>query len=87
VLWNVVPEDWIDPERWVERALEGVRHQPESLVVLHDIIGPAVGKLDRFLDLLADGGFEVVQRFPSSCVPIREGSIVASVTPIVADGR
>src|SRR5262249_52371305 len=83
VLWNVVPRDWIDPEGWVDLAMTGVRREPEALVVLHDIIAPAIDRLDRFLGLLSDEGFAVVQPFPASCVPIRDGSIVADVSLFV----
>jgi peptidoglycan/xylan/chitin deacetylase (PgdA/CDA1 family) len=86
VLWNVVPEDWVDAEGWVERALAGARREAEALVVLHDVVGPAMERLDRFLGSLLDEGFGVVQPFPASCVPVREGAIVADVRGIVADG-
>lgn len=84
VLWNVVPGDWIDPEGWVDAAVEGVRRETDALVVLHDIIGPAMDRLDRFLGLLEDGGSTIVQPYPERCVPVRDGVIVTDVAPIVA---
>jgi peptidoglycan/xylan/chitin deacetylase (PgdA/CDA1 family) len=86
VLWNVVPGDWIDPQGWVDAALTGVRRELEALVVLHDIVGPAMDRLDRFLGIVLDEGFEIVQPFPPSCVPIRDGEIVADVRGIVSSG-
>ncbi|APR77936.1 Polysaccharide deacetylase [Minicystis rosea] len=84
VLWNVVPEDWIDHEAWVARALDGAQREAEALVVLHDIVGPAMDHLDRFLGLVADAGIAIVQPFPERCVPVREGVVVADVSGIVA---
>ncbi|MFT3770957.1 MAG: polysaccharide deacetylase family protein [Minicystis sp.] len=84
VLWNVVPGDWLDAEGWVERAIEGVRREEAALVVLHDILPEAMTRLDRFFDALADEGHAIVQPFPPSCVPIRDGAVVSDVSGIVA---
>ena len=73
VLWNCVPHDWDDPDRWVRRCLADLRTRPWSLVVIHDLPTGAMDHLPEFLDGLDTLGAEVVQEFPESCVPIRNG--------------
>jgi hypothetical protein len=73
VLWNCVPHDWDQPDTWVQRALSEVRRQPWSVVVIHDLPTGAMSHLPEFLDGLASLDAEVVQHFPDSCVPIRNG--------------
>jgi peptidoglycan-N-acetylglucosamine deacetylase len=84
VLWNCVPRDWEDPEGWVERALKECAAQPWSLVVLHDLPTGAMNNLDRFLDQLARVDAEIVQDFPSGCVPIRCGNVVLPLDDYIA---
>ena len=38
VLWNCVPEDWIDQDAWVDRALRDASTRAHTLVVMHDIL-------------------------------------------------
>jgi len=73
VLWNVIPRDWEDGKTWPERALEQMQEQTDSLVVLHDIVGPQMGELERFIGLVRDGGGRFQQSFPSDCMPLRRG--------------
>lgn len=73
VLWNCVPHDWDQPDTWVQRALSEVSAQPWSVVVIHDLPTGAMSHLPEFLDGLDRLGAEVVQPFPDTCVPIRNG--------------
>ncbi len=84
VLWNCVPEDWIDQEGWARRALEQTAATPRALVVLHDILPVAMGHLDRFIGALADSGHHIVQDYPLECVPIDRGRITADLSAFVA---
>lgn len=79
VLWNAIPEDWAQPDDWVERALEQCFSQPEALIVLHDIATGAMNQLDRFLNLARDRGARFTQDFPASCVPIEGGRILRPI--------
>ncbi|MET7246249.1 polysaccharide deacetylase family protein [Methylobacterium sp. EM32] len=79
VLWNAIPEDWAQPDGWVERALEQCFSQPEALIVLHDIATGAMNQLDRFLNLARDRGARFTQDFPASCVPIESGRILRPI--------
>ena len=56
VLWNCVPEDWIDQDAWVDRALADASRQAHTLVVMHDILPRAMSHLDRFIGALGGRG-------------------------------
>lgn len=81
VLWNCVPHDWEDTNGWVERALEQCRLQDWSLVVLHDLPTGAMVHLGRFIERLDEDGAEIVQDFPSSCIPILRGRLILPIEP------
>jgi peptidoglycan-N-acetylglucosamine deacetylase len=80
VLWNSVPHDWDDPGGWVDRALADIMSQASTVVVLHDVDTGAMVQLPRFLDGLSARNVEIVPDFPSSCLPIRDGIAVQSLT-------
>jgi peptidoglycan/xylan/chitin deacetylase (PgdA/CDA1 family) len=79
VFWNAIPEDWVRPDQWIDRALSQCFAQPETLIVLHDISTGAMKNLDRFLHLAKDRGANFVQEFPAACVPIERGRILWDV--------
>lgn len=83
VLWNSVPRDWEDPDAWIGRALADVDANDWTVIVLHDLPTGAMSRLPRLLDELEERGAEVVQDFPDDCVPIRNGKLVADLTPLV----
>lgn len=76
VLWNAIPQDWIYPEEWVEKALSLCFAQEHALLVLHDIPTGAMKHLERFIDEARARGATFVQEFPQSCLPIRRGELV-----------
>lgn len=84
VLWNSVPRDWEKPDTWPERALEEVAAQPWTLVVLHDVPTGAMKALPRFLDAALQAGVQIVQDFPSECVPVVRGAVQRPMDDIVA---
>ncbi|CDO08318.1 polysaccharide deacetylase family protein [Mycolicibacterium cosmeticum] len=73
VLWTSVPHDWDQPDRWVQRCLDDIAGQDWSVVVIHDLPTGAMQHLPRLLDELAERGADIVQDFPESCTPIRNG--------------
>lgn len=73
VLWSCVPHDWDQPDAWVQRCLCEVATQPWSVVVIHDLPTGAMSHLPELLDGLDTLGAEILQEFPDSCVPIRNG--------------
>lgn len=85
VLWNVIPEDWMHPEGWVERALALCFAQEHALIVLHDLPTGAMKQLDRFIVSARDRGASFQQDFPASCVPIERGRLVSPVDGYVTD--
>jgi peptidoglycan/xylan/chitin deacetylase (PgdA/CDA1 family) len=85
VLWNCVPGDWRDPERWVERAIADCRSRSWSLVVLHDLPTGAMAHLDRFIRALQDDGVDFAQDYPPECVPIADGKIMQPLDQFVAE--
>lgn len=87
VLWNCVPEDWIDADAWPARALSAINHQPPEAVVvpvLHDVLPHAMRHLDAFLGALRDGGHTFTAEVPPDCLPIAAGVPQASLAGLVA---
>ena len=84
VLWNCVPEDWIDQDAWVDRAIGDASTRPHTLVVMHDILPRAMSHLDRFIGALIDAGHRVTQEFPAECLPIAGGEIVRDISGFVS---
>jgi peptidoglycan/xylan/chitin deacetylase (PgdA/CDA1 family) len=74
VLWNSVPRDWENPDRWVERALDHAADGEPQVVVVHDVVPAAMAHLDRFLRLALDAGHFFVDTLPSDCLPIVDGT-------------
>jgi peptidoglycan/xylan/chitin deacetylase (PgdA/CDA1 family) len=83
VLWNSVPRDWEDPDAWIELAMVDIEANDWTVVVLHDLPTGAMERLPRFLDRLESVGAEVVQDFPDTLVPIRNGNVVADLAPLL----
>jgi len=87
VLWNCVPEDWIDQDAWVARALLDASTRPHTLVVMHDILPRAMSHLDRFIGALEDAGHRLTREFPAECVPIVRGEIVRDISGLMSPAR
>lgn len=89
VTWNNVPRDWEEPKTaWVGKALATLSERPWSLLVLHDEhIAGMMPTLIEFYRRITAMGVEIVQDFPASCVPIRQGEIVAPLDDLVASDR
>jgi peptidoglycan/xylan/chitin deacetylase (PgdA/CDA1 family) len=87
VLWSVVPRDWEDPEGWVERAIGACAGREESLLVLHDVAGGAMDRLERFFDRAAAEGLRFRRDFPADCVPILRGEVVGPLEGLVSRAR
>ena len=68
VTWNSVPGDWYDPDGCVERALAAVDRQDHTVLVLHDVPGASLARLDDFLAECAARGVEWRQDFPDDCL-------------------
>jgi peptidoglycan-N-acetylglucosamine deacetylase len=83
VLWNCVPEDWIDQDAWVDRALAEASRQAHTLVVMHDILPRAMSHLDRFIGALTDAGHRITREFPDECIPIESGELVRDISGFV----
>jgi peptidoglycan/xylan/chitin deacetylase (PgdA/CDA1 family) len=83
VLWNAIPRDFADPDRWVERALEQCRAQKWTLLVLHDLPNGAMNHLESFLTRVREEGGIFTQVFPPECVPIRCGEVIGALESYV----
>lgn len=84
VLWNCIPHDWDDPQRWVQRCLTDILTRQWSLVVIHDLPTGAMDHLPRLLDEFESRGIQVVQHFPPDCVPIQAGQRVGPLHGLCA---
>lgn len=85
VLWTAVPQDWRDPDGWVERCLGQVRVQDWAVIVLHDIPGACLDRLDELLDRLDALGVHFEQGFPDEVILTRDGEPVSLDPAFVAD--
>jgi peptidoglycan/xylan/chitin deacetylase (PgdA/CDA1 family) len=83
VLWNAVPRDWENPDRWVDTALAQLALQPWTLMVLHDLPNGAMRHLDRFLTEVSRRGGLFRQDFPPECLPITAGSVTGPLADFV----
>ena len=84
VIWNCVPGDWID-SGWLERALDECSNLSWPLVVMHDIDGASLARLQEFITALRSRGYEFRQEFPEDCVVIRDGAVCADLSPFIRD--
>ena len=86
VLWNVLPGDWRDADGWVDRALTEVARHRWSVVVLHDVVGAALPRLDEFLTSMRCHEPSWSLDVPDECTPIRDGTPTSSFgTLLVTD--
>lgn len=72
VLWNCVPPERLNPDAWMDPAVEICRTQEWSVVVMHDIQS-GIRHLPYFIDSLLEHGALFTQEFPDSCTPLRKG--------------
>jgi len=77
VLWNSVPGDFRDARGWPETALEQISGIDWPLVVLHDVHGDAMTRLDGFIGTLKEQGYAFRQELPESTIAIRRGQPTA----------
>ena len=84
VLWNSVPRDWEDPDAWIARCLADVDANDWTVVVLHDLPTGAMDRLPRLFDALDARGAEIVQEFPDTVVPIRNGQRIGDLQGLVS---
>ncbi len=52
ILWNVDPEDWNSdnqPDAWIPKALDLIRNQHESVVLLHDLVRTTAEHVNLFI--------------------------------------
>jgi peptidoglycan-N-acetylglucosamine deacetylase len=75
ISWNCVPGDWVPPaDAWVARALDTIKTQEWTLLVLHDYcVESSMKHVGPFLDRLLGDGYEFSMAFPPQCVMIKEG--------------
>ena len=86
VLWNSVPEDWVNADAWPERALYDLSQRDDDevvVLVLHDILPDAMRHLDAFLAAVADQGHTFTDALPADCLPIVSGAVQPRLAPMV----
>jgi len=81
-LWNVVPRDWEDPERWVDRALAEVSRRDWSVVVVHDTIAGNAQQVATFIDRARAQGHEFVRDLAPDCLPIVAGTLTQDLSAL-----
>lgn len=83
VMFNCVPRDWENPDTWPEKAFEIAKDQDWTLLIVHDVKEyKSMKELARFLDKAIADGVEIVQEYPSDCVPIVKGELVGSLDAV-----
>ena len=90
VLWTHVPLDrGVPAEAWVDDAKRAFSDCDWPLLVLHDrpsghdIPAGSMAYLDQFLTWAKESEIEIVQQFPDSCVPMRNGEILVPMTELI----
>lgn len=86
VLWNSVPRDWEDPGGWPARALADCERHEHAVVVLHDVPGASLDRLEAFLGDLIERGAALTTDLPGSCVPIVDGVVRGDLSGLVRSG-
>ncbi|MBO0730453.1 MAG: polysaccharide deacetylase family protein [Acidimicrobiaceae bacterium] len=84
VLWSIYVADTKAPEGWVDRALQAMASQDWSVLVAHDVASGAMDDLPRLLDSVLRSGVDIVQQFPSYCLPLvcgRPGEGLDQIAP------
>ncbi len=84
VLWNSVPGDFRDAVGWPETAMSQISRLDWPLVVLHDIQGEAMTRLDGFISRLRDEGYSFRQDMPPSTIVIRKGQPTEALETVLA---
>lgn len=85
LLWHVVCEDWRRPDgSWIDIALEQLRPDEATVLVLHDIACGGMAHFDRFLETLAQADVDVVTAPPASATPIIDGELIGSIDHLLA---
>lgn len=82
VLWNSVPRDWVEPQGWADTALADLARREHTLLVLHDIQGACLDRLDGFLREARARGAEFTLDLPPGCVPIAKGRVTGDIASI-----
>lgn len=85
VLWNSVPGDFRDAVGWPQTAMGQITRLDWPLVVLHDIHGEAMSRLDRFIGTLKDQGYSFRQDMPESTIVMRKGQPTTALGAVLAD--
>jgi peptidoglycan-N-acetylglucosamine deacetylase len=85
VIWNNLPEDWKNPDGWVEGCIAQVSERDWSVVVLHDIENACLARLGELIHRLHDLGVIYEQDFPDAVTLTRGGRIVGPAKGYIAD--
>lgn len=85
VTWNSVPGDFRDAVGWPETAMSQISRLEWPLVVLHDIHGEAMTRLDRFIGTLKDQGYSFRQDMPASTIVIKKGQPTEALGDVLAN--
>lgn len=85
VLWNSIPEDWLNPEGWPDTARGQIAGQEWTVTVIHDLPTGAMESLDRFLTTARDDGVEFRTDFPEHLVPLLAGQPKGEIDHILSD--
>lgn len=80
VLFNCCPRDWERPETWPEAVFAETADIDWVMIIVHDVARyNSMPQLERFLEMVSAQGIEIVQEFPSDCMPVVNGKIVLPI--------
>ncbi len=85
VLWNSIPEDWLNPDGWPDTARAQIAAQEWTVTVIHDLPTGAMESLDRFLLAAREDGVEFRTDFPGELVPLVAGERKVAIEAILSD--
>lgn len=85
VLWNSIPQDWIDPEGWHETALEHLGMNDWTVTIIHDRPTGAMDRLGTFIERARDRGVEFRADFPVGLMPLVAGEKRLPIDDLLSD--
>ena len=85
VMWNSIPNDWVDPEGWPDTAIGHMSQHDWTVTIVHDLATGAMASLESFILKARDIGAEFRNDFPEDLVPLVAGERMRPIDDILSD--
>ena len=85
VLWNSIPNDWLDPQGWPDTALAHMARHDWTVTVVHDLPTGAMQALGSFIVRARESGAEFRSDYPEDLMPLVAGKRKRAIDAIMSD--